>query len=244
MKQITMTMSKQIKEIWARTKKLKAKEILDLLQTPGIRQRYDLDVSNNGYFTYVETADGKLFYYWRNYDEKTGTYPDRKLKGVLFDDVNDYMIVHADMVKLSQEGVSGKHVVVPHNYYFKTWDSTGQTYIRDLLTVITVKPELLDFSHESLKAIDKATKRGKLLPDNVLEDSLFLPAVVGYCGIYLTQKHGRQILIAYQQQDDVYEPYYLDKSGRPEYLYHRFWEEASENDWKYPLADIVDDYFF
>ena len=170
---------------------------------------------------------------------KRQIFSDSKRKGWVMESVDLY--INEVLPAFKHSGVT-QHSIVPHNYYFKTWDSSGALYVRDLLTVMPVKPELLDFSKESLLAIDKVIKRKKL-PDDVLEGFIFLPAVVGYCGVHL-EKDGEEILIDYNEQEDIYEPYYLNSAGDPEFLYIRFYEEASENPRKFSLDEIVEVNFF
>jgi hypothetical protein len=234
-----MTMNRDVKVIWAKAKKLKAKEILTLLAQSGLTQRDDLGIVNT-FATYIETSDGRLFYYWREYDETTGTYPDRKMKGIIFDDINEYAIIHADLTKLSQQ--KGYYNISTHKYYFKNWDDTGETYIRDLLMILPVKPLLLDFSKSSLIAIDQVIKQKKL-PEDVLDESLFLPAVAGYIGVHLERFHNRTIHIYYSSSENSYSPYYVS-GNQKNYLYPPIYEEAMENPSRFSLDVLVDGIFF
>lgn len=218
--------------------KVNEKQIDKLLKTHTWISREDIR-PEGVYNSYVELDDGRLLVFWNEWDNKLQKFSDKKRKGWTMESV-DYYILHMKPHQISP--YAGQHVAAPHPHYFREWDSTGATYIRDLLTVMPVRPALLDFSKASLLAIDKVIKRKKL-PDNVLEDSIFLPAIIGYCGVYLEREQDRQILIAYSAQDDVYEPYYVD-DDREEFLYVPFYEEASENSRKFSLDEVVEVNFF
>lgn len=163
--------------------KVNEKQIDDLLKTHTWISREDVR-PEGVHNSYVELDDGRLLAFWNEWDDKLQKFSDKKRKGWTMESV-DYYILH---IKPKQPlSHTGQHVAAPHPYYFREWDSTGATYIRDLLTIMPVKPDLLDFSTDSLIAIDNVIKRKKL-PDDVLEDSIFLPAVVGYCGVHLERE--------------------------------------------------------
>jgi hypothetical protein len=233
-----MMTNKERKLVWKKGRKIKGKEIKELLQREGNKIRNDLVISD--YFTCVETDNGNLFNYWREFDHRTNSYPDHKMRGWYYESIDDYLTLRKDSLELSKQ--PPQSIIVPHNHYFKMWDASGATYIQDLLTVIPVKPELLDFSPESLLAIDKVIKRKKL-PDDLFEGSLFLPAVVGYCSVHLARYQQRKIEVEYHSADDVYDLYYMNGKQK-EALYGAFYWEATERPSKFSLDFIIDVNFF